>query len=187
MVAQGKDERLVRDTQEPRAILTIRRARPDEAAALSELAVRSKGHWGYDAAFLDACRDDLNLSPADIATSEVHLAAGSDGPVGFYSLDVAGRTALLDDLFVDPAAIGRGVGRRLWRHAVARARELGCAEVVIQSDPHAEGFYLAMGARRVGDLESTVTPGRMLPLLRYPLDASGQQGRAADTDGDAAG
>ena len=29
----------------------IRAARPDEAALLSELALRAKAHWGYDAIF----------------------------------------------------------------------------------------------------------------------------------------
>jgi hypothetical protein len=41
--------------------------------------------------------------------------------------------------------------------------------MVWQSDPQAEGFYLAMGARRAGASESTVTPGRMLPLMRFQL------------------
>jgi predicted N-acetyltransferase YhbS len=66
-------------------------------------------------------------------------------------------------------AIGRGVGKRLWQHALGTARGLGCREIVLQSDPHAEGFYLAMGAHRAGESESTVTPGRMLPLLRFQL------------------
>jgi hypothetical protein len=32
--------------------MLIRAARPDEAGFLSDLAVRAKGYWGYDAAFL---------------------------------------------------------------------------------------------------------------------------------------
>jgi hypothetical protein len=39
----------------------IRPARPDEAGAISALALRSKGHWGYDAAFLAACRENLTI------------------------------------------------------------------------------------------------------------------------------
>ena len=30
----------------------IRRARPEDAALLTDLTVRSKSHWGYDADFL---------------------------------------------------------------------------------------------------------------------------------------
>ena len=39
--------------------MDIRPARPEEAGAISALALRSKGHWGYDPAFLEACREDL--------------------------------------------------------------------------------------------------------------------------------
>jgi GNAT superfamily N-acetyltransferase len=148
----------------------IRRARPDEAAEISELALRSKGHWGHDPEFLETCREDLALSPQEIIDTPVYVLEGDDGVAGFYRLlPVAEGRVELDALFVDPAAIGQGVGRGLWEHAVAAATALGYRELIIQSDPHAEGFYQAMGAARAGVRESTVTPGRMLPLLRFPL------------------
>ncbi|MEU4236164.1 hypothetical protein [Actinoplanes sp. NPDC026619] len=55
--------------------MTIRPARPGEAAALSELARRSKAHWGYDEGFLDACRADLTLSPDDIRARRTTVAS----------------------------------------------------------------------------------------------------------------
>ena len=148
----------------------IRRARPDEAAVLSALALRAKGHWGYDEAFLAACRDDLTLSAEDIAASPVFMLDGPDGPTGFYRLALQDNgVAELDDLFVEPAVMGEGVGRRLWTHAVAYAAALGCVEIVLQSDPHAVEFYEAMGAHQAGESESTVTPGRMLPVMCYRI------------------
>jgi GNAT superfamily N-acetyltransferase len=148
----------------------IRRAHPSEAGALSALALRSKAHWGYDVDFLAACRDDLTLTADDIATSTVFVIDGEDSPLGFCRLlHLDDGVAELDDLFVEPAAMGQGVGKRLWRHAVVTAATLGCTEIVLQSDPQAEGFYLAMGAQRAGESESTVTPGRMLPLMRFRL------------------
>ena len=148
----------------------MRRARPAEAGVLSALALRSKAHWGYDADFLAACRDDLTLSAEDIATSPVYLIDGEASPLGFYRLLLReDGVAELDALFVEPAAMGQGVGKRLWRHAVATAAKLGCSEMVWQSDPQAEGFYLALGAQRAGESESTVMPGRMLPLMRFRL------------------
>jgi GNAT superfamily N-acetyltransferase len=147
-----------------------RRARPEEAEALTELAIRSKGHWGYDAAFLADCREELTLSSDDLASAPTFVYDGPDGPAGFYRLLVLeDGVADLDALFVDPSAIGSGVGKRLWEHAVAQAAALGCMELTIQSDPFAEGFYRAMGAQRVGESESGSVPGRMLPVLRYGL------------------
>jgi GNAT superfamily N-acetyltransferase len=148
----------------------IRRARPAEAGELSALALRSKAHWGYDPDFLAACQDDLTLSADDIASSPVYVFDGVDAPSGFYRLlHQDDGVAVLDDLFVEPAAMGQGVGRRLWRHAVSTAKKLGCSEMVWQSDPQAEGFYLAMGAQRAGESASTVMPERMLPLMRFQL------------------
>ena len=148
----------------------IRRARPAEAGVLSALALRSKAYWGYDADFLAACRDDLTLTADDIETSTVYLIDGEASPLGFYRLLLHDDgVAELDALFVEPAAMGQGVGKRLWRHAVATAAHLGCSEMVWQSDPQAEGFYLALGGQRAGESESTVVPGRLLPLMRFQL------------------
>jgi GNAT superfamily N-acetyltransferase len=147
----------------------IRRARLEEAGLLSELALRAKSHWGYDAEFLARCREDLAVTPEEIARTFAYVYEDAEGVAGFYRLVPAGAMAELDSLFVDPRAIGTGVGRQLWEHAVATATANGCTEIELQSDPHAEGFYLAMGARRHGESASTVTPGRMLPLMRYQV------------------
>lgn len=154
-----------------RGSIEIRRAVPEEAPLLSELALRSKGHWGYDAAFLESCRDALALSPAEVELSPVYVSLDCAGSItGYYRLiSRSDGVAELDALFVEPLAIGQGVGRRLWQHAVDLATRLGFAALEFQSDPHAVGFYLAMGAERCGDSESTVTPGRMLPLMCYSL------------------
>ena len=161
---------MARHAPNPESNDTIRRALPEEAETLAELAIRSKGHWGYDADFLAACRAELTMTAEDVATSLVFVYDGGNGPAGYYCLLVhAGGVAELDDLFVDPAQMGGGVGRRLWEHAAAQARVLGCTEMTVQSDPFAEGFYRAMGALRVGESESGSVPGRMLPVLRYGL------------------
>ena len=154
----------------PDVDLPIRRAHPAEAGVLSALALRSKAHWGYDDDFLAACRDDLTLTADDIETSTVYVCDGADAPAGFYRLLLQDDgVAELDALFVEPAAIGKGVGKCLWQHALDTAANLGCSEIVLQCDPQAEGFYLAMGAKRAGELESTVMPGRLLPLMRFRL------------------
>jgi hypothetical protein len=53
-------------------------------------------------------------------------------------------------MFLEPHAIGRGYGRRMWDDAVAGARADGSSELLIESDRFAEDFYLTMGAVRVG-------------------------------------
>lgn len=67
----------------------------------------------------------------------------------------------------DPPAIGTGVGGRLWRHATEIARAEGFTSLRIAADPHAQAFYLVMGATRVGKIPSGSVPGRVLPLLSW--------------------
>jgi GNAT superfamily N-acetyltransferase len=89
--------------------------------------------------------------------------------VGFYGLHEQGGVLELLYLFVEPSSINRGYGKLLWKHAVEMAAKLGFQKISIESDPYAEAFYKAMGARRVGEVLSSVQPGRKLPLLELPL------------------
>ncbi|MDQ3686764.1 MAG: GNAT family N-acetyltransferase [Acidobacteriota bacterium] len=150
----------------------IRRALAIESSTLSELALRSKAHWGYDADFLEKCRAELTLSPAYITENHVYVVEESECVVGFYSLKAAEDYVELDHLFVEPGALGRGYGRSLWQHAVETASRLGYSQIVIQSDPHAEAFYQAMGATRFALVSSSISPGRTLPMLRFVLPSA---------------
>ena len=147
----------------------VRPARPQEADLLSRLALRSKSHWGYPAEFLEACRDELKLSSDFITHSPVFVLEEAQSVVGFYGLRAAKDAIELVYLFVAPEAINHGYGKLLWEHAVCVAAGLGYPKILIESDPHAEAFYLARGARRIGATASSVQAGRMLPILEFSL------------------
>ncbi len=149
--------------------VVLRPARPDEADALTELAERSKGHWGYDAAFLAACRTELTVHP-DSCDGMHTVVADRDGVlVGYYQLAGSAPAGELTDLFVAPAAIGHGIGRRLLEHALERAGALGFQVLTIDADPNAEPFYLHAGAIRTGTTASGSIAGRLLPRLELQV------------------
>jgi GNAT superfamily N-acetyltransferase len=145
--------------------ITIRRADPAEWVALSDLALRSKAHWGYDEEFLDACREELTVAASDVERLRVTVADDAGAIVGFYALDGGPPETELCFFFVEPERIGGGIGRMLWRQCRATAAQIGASRIRIESDPYAEGFYLAMGAVRVGEAPSQSIPGRTLPVL----------------------
>lgn len=152
----------------------IRAARPDEAAQISALAQRSKAHWGYDAAFLEASRAELTLSPAQILDRRTQVAVSREPDtegrlLGFGTIEGEPPAGELGMLFVDPPAIGKGVGGALFSYLSALAVELGFHRLTIASDPNAEPFYLAKGAVRIGGVPSGSVPGRVLPLLAVAL------------------
>ena len=89
--------------------------------------------------------------------------------VGFYGFEHEPPVLGLDFMFVEPSHIGTGVGAALMDHARAMAKKLGATTLQIESDPNAEGFYLHMGAKRVGETPSGSIPGRSLPLRELAL------------------
>ena len=149
--------------------ITIGRAVPGECAALSDLALRSKAHWGYDADFLAACRAELTVDPADVQRLRVTLAEESGEVVGFYALGGGPPEGELSLFFVEPARICTGIGTLLWQDCLATAARIGLSRIRIESDPFAEGFYTGMGATRVGDVQSQSIPDRRLPLLSFDI------------------
>lgn len=149
--------------------LRIRPARADEAELLTDLSLRSKAFWGYDAGFLARCRAVMTVTARNIK-SHPHYVAELDGRVvGFYGFEPEIDGLGLDYLFVEADLVGRGIGRALWRHAVDTARGLGHAALIVVSDPNAEGFYLKMDCQRIGTRPSELENGRQLPLLRLAL------------------
>ncbi|TRW96586.1 GNAT family N-acetyltransferase [Paracoccus sp. M683] len=137
---------------------------------LGDLCLRSKAHWGYDADFMAACRDELTLKPDDLARSRVALLAQGGRLLAVVQLTLGhGPAAELEKLFVAPEAIGCGAGRDVLGWAADRAREAGAERLECDADPHAEGFYLRAGAVRVGMVPSGSWPGRMLPRMMLRL------------------
>lgn len=146
----------------------FRSARLDEGPDLTSLALRAKSHWGYDHAFLESARDDLTITEDVLRSSRVYVIENAGALIGFYGILGEPPTGRLEWMFLEPAWIGRGLGRQLWSDAIERARHEGFGELLIESDRFAEPFYLAMGAERIGATPSPVDGGR-LPLLRIEL------------------
>jgi GNAT superfamily N-acetyltransferase len=143
-----------------------------DCAVISELAMASKAYWGYDDAFMAACRDELTLREPDLARARVRVAEDGDGIVGFHGVTVDGRGAELEWLFVAPDAIRAGVGHQLYDDAAGTAVAAGATKFRIQADPHAVQFYMRMGARLVGEVPSASIPGRMIPVLEADLSSA---------------
>ena|SRR5258705_8422963 len=146
----------------------IRPAQLNEAEALSELMRRSKAYWGYDADFMARIGPEMQLTAEHIVDSLAVCICEDDfgRVVGFYHLHVRKSGLRLEDLFIEPDCIGQGYGKLLWDHAVEAARTLGYKNFTLESDPHAEPFYLKMGAVRVSKRESHIA-GRFLPQMQF--------------------
>ena len=151
----------------------IRRAVAEDADALTDLALRSKAHWGYDAAFMAACVEELTTTAGAISTNEIWLAEACGEIIGFYELIAytGRRYGEIRMCFVAPEHMGRGIGRRLWGHVEARAAAHNLERLGLDADPNAVPFYSAMGMAVIGESPSGSIAGRMLPRMEKQLPA----------------
>ena len=150
--------------------MRLRPAINTELAELSELCMRSKAVWGYDAAFMEACRAELAITAEKLEASLVEVAELDGKIAGVARLVVAGESAELAALFVEPELQGAGVGRALFEWAVTQCRARDISTMVIEADPGAAPFYRLMGARDAGTVPSGSIPGRVLPRLELSLE-----------------
>lgn len=154
-----------------RMLIQFRKAEESDASALSELAFRSKAHWGYAPAQLEAWRADLTLSPLWVSLHPTYVAEIGGQIAGFFALLAEQGSWKLEHLWVAPEAMGQGVGRSMLAHAMSVAKQVGARELIIDSDPNAEGFYRACGAVRTGSIPAPIegAPQREIPVLRLAI------------------
>lgn len=153
--------------------MEIRKAVPNEAGKLSEIALQAKRHWGYPENWIEHWKADLTITPEFITGNEVYVAAEDDEVVGFCALTLKEGIAELEHMWVKPEHMGAGVGRKLFIHALQRATAMNATAVEILADPNAAGFYEHLGAKHIGRVESEIDgQRRALPRLIVDLDSA---------------
>ena len=147
--------------------VSIRFAAPEEADRLTEIACVSKAHWGYSAAQINDWRRAFLTVTADyILAHSVWVAQDTCGkPVAFAALERHCTSAVLEHLWVLPAFMGRGIGRRLFKRVAAEEPDF-----TFTSDPHADDFYRKLGAQKIGEVVSD-SQGRWLSEFRFRAPA----------------
>jgi N-acetylglutamate synthase-like GNAT family acetyltransferase len=151
--------------------IIFRPAHINDASAFTDLALRSKAYWGYDEAFMEACRAELTISADRIADEDMTVALSGETIIGMVALAISAQPQVLEleDMFVDPASIGTGIGLRLMDHTKVIAIAKGAIRVEVDADPNAQGFYERCGYHLIGTSPSASIPGRVLPRLALDL------------------
>ena len=148
----------------------IRRVLPEEAVQLSRIALAAKRHWGYPARWIEIWTPQLTYDPEYFVQNESWAAEMDHAPVAFYTLLSRDGTAWLENLWVMPDRIGKGIGKELFMHAVDRARRRGYTLLQLEADPNAAGFYEKMGMHKIGERQSEVDDQpRALPIMEMVL------------------
>jgi ribosomal protein S18 acetylase RimI-like enzyme len=148
--------------------VTIRPARPEDAAALHTLTLASKAVWGYAPERISSWGNALDIAEA-LADDGEAAVAEIDGRTAGWAQVLAplDGIAVLDHLWVEPGSMRMGVGSALFRHASAAAVAMGARTMEWEAEPNAAGFYARMGGRIVRT--TTSEWGRRLDVMAVDL------------------
>ncbi|HEU5267375.1 MAG TPA: GNAT family N-acetyltransferase [Jatrophihabitans sp.] len=131
----------------------VRTAVEDDLAALRAVFRRASLSNPADVPMLTAHPETLVWSADGLTAGRVRAAVARDGRViGFSGARPRGSTLVLDDLFVEPDWMGRGVGRLLVDDVVTRATADGITRIEVEANVHAVPFYLCVGFESDGEV-----------------------------------
>ncbi|MFI5053660.1 MAG: GNAT family N-acetyltransferase [Acidimicrobiia bacterium] len=143
----------------------IRAALADDVAVVSDIFCRSSLSNERDRASLLANPEALVFEDASIHQQRTRVAVADGRVVGFATtLATAVEAMELEDLFVDPDWMRRGVARSLILDVVELARARGTTRVDVTANPHALAFYETAGFVIDGTVATQFGPGLRMHL-----------------------
>jgi GNAT superfamily N-acetyltransferase len=133
---------------------------------LRQITIAAKAHWGHDLGWVESWVAAGDFPGVAVRRGEAYLVEVDGTVAGWAAVQPRGEVAWLEDLWVDPPYMGRGVGKTLFFEAVRRASAVGATRLEWEADLDAVGFYERQGARYLRD--SPVTElGRVLPIMTF--------------------
>jgi ribosomal protein S18 acetylase RimI-like enzyme len=151
----------------------IRDAVAGDMTALSGVYRRSSLSNEGDRPNLLAYPETLEFSDLAVREGRTRAAVAEGAIVGFASWLGAGDAFEIEDLFVDPGWMRRGIGRALVLDMIAIARGRGIGRVEVTANQHALAFYEKAGFVVYREV---VTRFRTAPRMRLDVTAVGQSG-----------
>jgi len=142
----------------------LRLAAMEDLPALRDVYRRSSLSNERDRPSLLGHPDALEYSDRAVADGRVRVAVIDDRIVGFATVLATGQIGELDDLFVDPDWMRRGIATELVLDALANAREDGVARIEVTANEHALAFYESVGFVSDGTRQTQFGRGRRMHL-----------------------
>ncbi len=150
--------------------ITVRPARLEEAEFLTQESFRSKASWGYPDSWLKIWTDELTVTK-EMISDWITFVVEVDGHV----IACWARSPIQSEktspglLFVAPEHQGKGYGRILAEAVKNEAKRKGLKFFTLEADANAAPFYEKVRGKQIGTQPSLLTPGRILPIIRFDL------------------
>lgn len=146
----------------------------DDLNKINILMYRSKSYWGYEREFMDKFMVFFQMTTEYLERNTVKLFYISEHDqcekaIGFYSFSVSTKEIELDNFFIDPDYISKGLGKKMWSTMIEDFKLIGVSRFTLWSDPGAEPFYRKMGCIKIGVKKSPMMPDRYPVIFEYEI------------------
>jgi ribosomal protein S18 acetylase RimI-like enzyme len=141
-------------------LIQIRAAVIEDLSSLRDVFRRASLSNDGDRDALLAHPEVLDFSSIAVDEGRTRVAVADGRIVGFATL----LGSELEDLFVDPDWMRRGIGRSLVDDAIAIAGAQGATRIEVTGNDHALGFYERVGFVRDGTVQTEFGQGSRMHL-----------------------
>jgi GNAT superfamily N-acetyltransferase len=150
--------------------MILEKANSNDNEVLTAITKKSKAYWGYSDEQIKIWSELLTITPTDIETKSVYKLVIDAKTVGYYSFFYEDEhTIKLDNLFILPEYIGKGLGRILMDDFLILIKRTNVNKIILDSEPNAEMFYAKMGFVKVGEIETSIK-NRYLPIMELNIN-----------------
>jgi GNAT superfamily N-acetyltransferase len=150
----------------------VRTAVSGDRAAVAEVFRLASLSNASDRENLLAHPELLELDDRSISDGRLRVAEIDGRVVGFATTRIAGPVLELEDLFVHPEWMRRGVATRLIADVVEVGRRVGATRVEVTGNPNALAFYERVGFEGDEQVSTFFGPGTRMHLTVPPPASS---------------
>lgn len=149
--------------------MNIQKAIPEDHIRLTEITKKSKAYWGYSEEQILKWSNNLTVTIGYIENNPVFKLIDANEIIGYYSyIRQENQQVKLDNLFIIPEYIGKGLGTYLMNDFLERMSIEKCQKIVLDSEPNAEKFYRKIGFKKIGEFETSIK-NRFMPIMEMKL------------------
>ena len=149
--------------------MVIEKANNTDHEILTQITKKSKAFWGYSEEQIEIWSTFLTVTSGYIKANAVYKISVEDQIMGYYSfINQDEKTIKLDNLFVLPEYIGKGLGRLLMEHFLMNIDKTDTKTMTLNSEPNAELFYSKLGFVKVGEIETSIKD-RYMPIMELTI------------------
>lgn len=143
-------------------------ATPADCESLSELAIRSKRHWGYSKEAMELWNVNLTITEEFMNSHTIIKATLEDDIVGFFALEEIQPTTRIAHYWVDTPFMRKGYGSAMFKYLKEFLKSKNVSKATVVLDPNGLAFFEKKGAKVLNKIEHKVK-NKFLLIVEIPI------------------